>query len=123
MRLEPTPEQTAYQQRAGEFASSVVAPRAAEIDETGAFPRDIVAAAAKLGLMGVTIPAEWGGAGLDYVSYALAVEAVARASAVVAVIAAVNNSLVAEPIGRFGSDAQKQMWLRKLASGTTLGSF
>jgi butyryl-CoA dehydrogenase len=123
MRLEPTPEQTAFQQRAVEFASSVVAARAAEIDETGAFPRDIIAAAAKLGLMGVTIPAEWGGAGLDYVSYALAVEAVARASAVVAVIAAVHNSLVAEPIARFGSDAQKQMWLRKLASGTTLGSF
>jgi butyryl-CoA dehydrogenase len=123
MHLEPTPEQAGYQQRVADFASSVVAPRAAEIDETGAFPRDIVSAAARLGLMGVTIPVEAGGAGRDYVSYALAIEAVARASAVVAVIAAVNNSLVAEPIARFGSDSQKQMWLRKLAGGTSLGSF
>ena len=73
--------------------------------------------------MGVTIPVEWGGAGRDYVSYALAIEALARASAVVAVIAAVNNSLVAEPVAQFGSDAQKQTWLRRLASGTALGSF
>src|SRR5215212_11690867 len=123
MRLAPTPEQTAFQAQAIEFASAVVAPRAAEIDESGAFPRDIVAGAAKLGLMGVTIPVEAGGAGRDYVSYALAIEAVARASAVVAVIAAVNNSLVAEPIARFGSDSQKERWLRRLASGAALGSF
>src|SRR5215218_10836441 len=123
MRLEPSAEQAAFQGQAAEFASSVVAPRAAEIDETAAFPRDLVARAAKLGLMGVTIPAEWGGAGRDYVSYALAIEAVARASAVVAVIAAVNNSLVAEPIAQFGSDAQKDAWLRRLAGGSALGCF
>jgi len=123
MELQPTSEQAAYQQQVADFASSVVAPRAAEIDETGAFPRDMVAAAAALGLMGVTIPREWGGAGRDYVGYALAIEAVARASAVVAVIAAVNNSLVAEPIARFGSDSQKDTWLRRLASGTAVGSF
>ena len=73
--------------------------------------------------MGVTIASEWGGAGKDYVSYALAVEALANASAVVAVIASVNNSLVAEPIARFGSDAQKDTWLRRLASGEALGAF
>jgi butyryl-CoA dehydrogenase len=123
MQLEPTAEQNTYQLQVAGFASSVVAPRAAEIDETGAFPHDLVAAAARLGLMGVTIPVEWGGAGRDYVSYALAIEALARASSVVAVIAAVNNSLVAEPIAQFGSDAQKQAWLRNLASGTALGSF
>src|SRR6185436_10465721 len=105
------------------FASSVVAPRAAEIDETGVFPRDLVASAARLGLMGVTIPIEWGGAGRDYVSYALAIEALARASSVVAVIAAVNNSLVAEPLAQFGSDVQRERWLRPLASGEALGAF
>ena len=123
MQLEPTAEQNSYQLQVAGFASSVVAPRAAEIDETGLFPRDIVAAAAKFGLMGVTIPVEWGGAGRDYVSYALAIEALARASSAVAVIAAVNNSLVAEPVARFGSDAQKQTWLRQLANGSALGCF
>jgi butyryl-CoA dehydrogenase len=123
MELEPTAEQNSYQLQVAGFASSVVAPRAAEIDETGKFPRDIVAAAAKFGLMGVTIPIEWGGAGRDYVSYALAIEALARASSAVAVIAAVNNSLVAEPVARFGNDAQKQTWLRGLASGSALGCF
>jgi alkylation response protein AidB-like acyl-CoA dehydrogenase len=81
MELEPTAEQNSYQLQVAGFASSVVAPRAAEIDETGKFPRDIVAAAAKFGLMGVTIPIEWGGAGRDYVSYALAIEAGGRAPA------------------------------------------
>ncbi|HVL68486.1 MAG TPA: acyl-CoA dehydrogenase family protein, partial [Vicinamibacterales bacterium] len=65
----------------------------------------------------------FGGAGLDYVSYAVAIEELARASAVIAVIAAVNNSLVAEPIARFGSDAQKDRWLRRLASGEAIGAF
>src|SRR5215218_236576 len=114
MHLELTPEQAAFQKQVADFASAVVAPRAAEIDESGAFPGAVIAAAAKLGLMGVTIPADGGGGGRDYVSYALAVEGLARASAVVAVIAAVNNSLVAEPIARFGTDAQKQTWLPRL---------
>ena len=88
MILEFTPDQDAYRQRVETFAADRVAPRAAEIDETGAFPRDLIREAAALGLMGVTIPKEWGGAGLDYVSYALAIEALAGASAVIAVIAA-----------------------------------
>jgi butyryl-CoA dehydrogenase len=123
MRLEPTPEQLAFQQQVIEFAASAVAPHAPAIDESAAFPREVIAAAAKLGLLGVTIPAEQGGGGRDYVSYALAIEALAAASAVVAVIAAVNNSLVAEPLAQFGSDAQKDRWLRSLASGASLGAF
>jgi butyryl-CoA dehydrogenase len=123
MILELTDAQRAYQERIARFAEERVAPRAAEIDETGAFPRVLVREAAALGLMGVTIPAEWGGAGLDYVSYAIAIEAIAAASAVIAVIAAVNNSLVAEPVARFGSDSQKETWLRRLATGEALGAF
>jgi butyryl-CoA dehydrogenase len=123
MRLELNPAQLAFQQQVAAFAAAEVAPRAAAIDESGAFPRDVVAAAARLGMMGVTIPADEGGAGRDYVSYALGVEALARASAVVAVIAAVNNSLVAEPLAQFGSEAQKERWLRALASGAALGAF
>ena len=123
MRLEPTPEQLAFQQQVIAFAAAAVAPQAAAIDESGAFPREVITAAAKLGLLGVTIPAGQGGAGRDYVSYALAIEALAAASAVVAVIAAVNNSLVAEPLAAFGTDPQKDRWLQRLASGEALGAF
>jgi butyryl-CoA dehydrogenase len=105
------------------FARERVAPAAAGIDATGTFPRELIAEAAALGLLGVTISAEFGGAGRDSLSYALAVEAVALASATVAVILTVNNSLVADPIREFGTDAQKELWLSRLASGRALGSF
>ncbi len=123
MILDLTDDQKAFQAKIAQFATDRVAPHAAAIDEQGAFPRDLVREAASFGLMGMTVGAEWGGAGKDYISYALAVEALANASAVVAVIAAVNNSLVVEPIARFGSDSQKQTWLRRLASGQSLGAF
>jgi butyryl-CoA dehydrogenase len=123
MILDLTDEHKAFQRSIAGFASSQVAPRAAAVDASGEFPLDLVRAAATHGLMGVTIPTEWGGAGLDYPSYAIALEEVARASAVLAVIAAVNNSLVAEPIAAFGSDGQKQSWLRRLAGGEALGAF
>jgi butyryl-CoA dehydrogenase len=123
MNLELTDTQKAWQQRVNDFADEQVAPRAAAIDQDDEFPRELIAEASKLGLLGVNIPKEDGGAGLDYVSYALAMEALARASAVVAVILSVNNSLVAEPIAQFGSDAQKQAWLKRLASGEALGAF
>jgi butyryl-CoA dehydrogenase len=123
MRLELSDHQKAFQQKIAAFAASAVAPKAAGIDDSGAFPLDLVRAAAGMGLMGVTIPVEWGGAGLDYVSYAVGLEALAGASAVVAVIASVNNSLVAEPIAQFGSDTQKQAWLRRLATGEAIGAF
>jgi butyryl-CoA dehydrogenase len=123
MILDLTDEQKAFRERIQAFASETIAPRAAAIDEEGGFPVDLVKAAARLGLMGVTIPKADGGAGLDYVSYSLGLEEIARASAVVAVIASVNNSLVAEPIAQFGSEAQRQAWLRPLASGEKLGAF
>ena len=123
MILDLTDGQKAFQERVAQFAKERVAPQAASIDERGVFPRDLVREAAAMGLMGVTVSEAWDGAGKDYVSYALAVEALANASAVVAVIAAVNNSLVAEPLARFGTDSQKQTWLRRLASGQSLGAF
>lgn len=123
MHLELTDAQKQYQQQVAAFASERVAPTAADIDEQGTFPLALVRDAAKLGLMGVTIPEASGGAGRDYVSYAVAIEALARASAVLAVIAAVNNSLVAEPIAEFGTDAQKHTWLRRLATGAAIGAF
>ena len=123
MNLDLTEDQKSFQSIVARFATNRVAPQAAAIDATGAFPRDLVREAASHGLMGVTVGVEWGGSGKDHVSYALAVEALAGASAVVAVIAAVNNSLVAEPIARFGTDSQRQTWLRRLASGQSLGAF
>jgi alkylation response protein AidB-like acyl-CoA dehydrogenase len=123
MILDLTDEQKAFQKRIADFAARQVSSRAAAIDESGEFPTDLAKAAAKEGLMGVTIPKDWGGAGLDYPSYAIAIEELARASAVLAVIAAVNNSLVAEPLAAFGTEVQKQAWLKRLATGESLGAF
>lgn len=123
MFLEPRPEQLEFQHVAERFAREQVAPRASQIDATGEFPRELMREAGTLGVLGVTISREWGGAGHDYVAYTLALEALARASATVAVVAAVNNSLVAEPIAKFGTDEQKHAWLPRLASGASLGAF
>jgi butyryl-CoA dehydrogenase len=123
MRLDLTDDQKAFQKEIAEFAATKISPAAPVIDERGVFPREIVKEVAGRGLLGITIPPAWGGAGRDYISYALALEAIARASAVVSVIASVNNSLVAEPIEKFGTDAQKQTWLRRLVSGEAIGAF
>lgn len=123
MRLELTDAQRAFQQEVVAFAAAEVEPRAAAIDEHAEYPRALVASAAARGLMGATVSAAWGGAGRDYVSYALAIEAVAYASATLAVILAVNNSLVAETLQQFGTGAQKERWLRALATGGAIGAF
>jgi butyryl-CoA dehydrogenase len=123
MVLELTSEQQSFQSQAEQFAREVVAPRASAIDESGDFPLDVIKAAAARGLLGVTIPKAWGGLGRDYVSYALAIEAIARASATVAVSLSVTNSLVAELIAYAGKAAQKERWLRPLAAGTAIGAF
>jgi alkylation response protein AidB-like acyl-CoA dehydrogenase len=123
MILELTEAQASFQAEIARFAAERLTPAAAGIDADGHYPRALVAEMASRGLLGVTVSTEWGGGGRDYVSYALALEAVARASAVMSVIASVNNSLVAEPIAAFGSDAQKQTWLRRLATGESIGAF
>lgn len=123
MRVQPTERQQAFAARAQAFASDVVAPLAAAIDADDVFPRALMAQAGTLGLMGVTIPEAWGGAGQDDVGYVLALEAVARASATVAVIVSVNNSLVAETLLRHGTGAQRDLWLRRLARGDAIGAF
>jgi butyryl-CoA dehydrogenase len=123
MNLSLTAEQSSFEQQVASFAAERVAPRAAAIDESNEFPLDVIREAAALGLMGVTIAGADGGSGRDYVSYALALEQLAKASSAVAVIAAVNNSLVAEPLAQFGSPEQKQTWLRRLARGESIGAF
>ena len=123
MFLELTPDQRAFKASIDEFAAEIVAPRAALIDKTGEYPSDVMHAAASHGLLGVAIPKAWGGAGRDYVSYALAIESIAKASATVAVALSVTNSLVAEVIAHAGRDYQREQWLRKLATGEAIGAF
>ena len=123
MVLELSPEQLAFKQSVERFAREVVAPRAAAIDESGEFPLDVVRAAAGQGLLGATLPKAWGGAGLDFVRYVVAIEAIAAASATVAVSLVVHNSLVADLIAHAGRAPHKERWLRKLASGEAIGAF
>jgi alkylation response protein AidB-like acyl-CoA dehydrogenase len=123
MTFEFTQEQQSFRSDVERFARAAVAPRAAGIDETGEFPLDVLRAAAAVGLLGVTISREWGGAGRDYLSYALAIEAVARVSATVAASLVVTNSLVAELVAYAGRAAQRQRWLRALSSGAAIGAF
>jgi butyryl-CoA dehydrogenase len=123
MQLELTEEQKMVQQMARDFAVREVEPKARELDKEGRWPGELVARMAELGLMGVAIPEEHGGAGADNVSYALAMEEISRACASTGVIMSVNNSLVCDPIYKFGSDAQKKEFLAPLASGKKLGCF
>src|SRR5215475_9204482 len=123
MDFDFTAEQVAFKESVERFARDVVAPRAAAIDESSAFPADVLNAAAGLGLLGVTIPAAQGGAGRDYLSYVLAIEAIARASATVAVSLVVTNSLVAELVAHASSRPVHDWWLRRLARGEALGAF
>jgi butyryl-CoA dehydrogenase len=123
MDLDLTPAQGAFLERVERFARERVAPAAAAIDQSNLFPRELVSEAAHLGLLGVTMPEAVGGAGQDPVAYALAVETIARASATLAVILVVSNSLVVEPLARFGTEAQRETWLRALVTGRALGAF
>lgn len=123
MEFSRSVEQEAFLEPVRAFARDRVTPRAAEIDHSGTFPADLVREAAALGLTGVTLPTSAGGAGQSYATYAAMIELVSAASATLAVILSVNNSLVAEPLHEFGTDVQKDTWLRRLATGEVLGSF
>ena len=123
MDLSLTPEQTLIRDTARDLANKEIAPRAAAIDKEHKYPRDLIARLGEMGLMGVAVPEEWGGAGMDTISYALALEEICRACASTGVIMSVNNSLVCDPILRFGTEAQKRAWLPDLASGKKLGCF
>ena len=121
MRIELTPEQEAFRHTAADFAARSVHSLAGEIDAADRFPTDLVDEAARLGLLGATIPTTQGGAGRDTVSHALALEAVASASATVAMILAVQNT-TAEVVAHFGSEAQRSRWLKRLTSGRSVGA-
>ena len=105
------------------FARAKIRPKAKELDETGRFPTEIVKELAEMGLMGMMVPEEWGGVGMDAVSYAMAMEEIAAECASTAVIMSVNNSLVCAPLNTYGTEAQKKRFLTPLAKGEKLGCF
>jgi butyryl-CoA dehydrogenase len=123
MNLELSEEQRLLQQAVRDFAEEVVRPRAAVIDQTGEFPKDLFRQAGELGLAGVAVPAEHGGSGMDNVAYAIVIEEISRVCANLGVILSVNNSLVCDPIERYGNPDQKKKFLVPLAKGEKLGCF
>ncbi|MCE9576430.1 MAG: acyl-CoA dehydrogenase [Deltaproteobacteria bacterium] len=123
MEFQLTDDQAMVQKTARDFATLEVLPKAAEIDRDHRFPKELVARMAELGFLGIAVPEAYGGGGMDVVSYVIAMEEISRACASTGVIMSVNNSLVCDPINRFGTEAQKQEWLTPLAAGKKLGCF
>ena len=123
MRFELTDEQQMVQGLARDFAEQEVKPIAAECDREGRFPHATVKRMGELGLLGITVPEKLGGGGADALSYSLALEEVAVACASHAVVMSVNNSLVCDPLVKFGTPAQQERFLGPLASGRGLGCF
>jgi short-chain 2-methylacyl-CoA dehydrogenase len=121
--LDLTPEQELIRDTVRTFARHRVTPVAAELDVTGRFPYELVAELAELGLMGLPIPEQYGGAGGDTVSYAIAIEELTRVDSSVAITVAAHTSLGTMPILLFGSEEQKERWLPDLASGRRLAAF
>lgn len=118
-----TEEQIMVRDMARDFAANELLPIASMLDEEGKFPAEIIKKMGDLGLMGMAIPEEYGGAGLDAISYALAMEEIARGCAGTSVIMSVNNSLACDPIYKFGKEDQKRKYLVPLAKGEKLGCF
>ena len=123
MDLELTNEQRLLRDTVREFARAEVAPVAEELDREKRFPYEIVAKMGELGLMGIPFPEDYGGGGADTLSYALAVEELARVDSSVCITMAAHTSLGTMPIYLWGSDEQKVEWLPQLCSGTRLASF
>jgi short/branched chain acyl-CoA dehydrogenase len=123
MNYELSEEQELLRRTVRDFAVSRVAPVAAELDREQRFPYELVAEMAELGLMGIPIAEEYGGAGADTVSYAIAIEELTRIDSSVAITVAAHTSLGTMPIYLFGTEGQKQEWVPQLASGAKLAAF
>jgi len=123
MDLDLTEDQAMLQTAVRDFAEEVIRPRAAIIDQTGEFPKDLFYEAGKLGLAGVSVPPEHGGSGMDVVAYSIVIEEISRVCANMGVILSVNNSLVCDPIEKWANEDQKKRFLEPLARGEKLGCF
>ena len=118
-----TPEQELIRDSMRAFAQERLAPFAAEWDRNHTFPREALNELAELGALGMVVPEEWGGAGMDYMSLVLTLEEIAAGDGATSTIVSVQNSLPCGIINRFGNDAQKEAWLKPLARGEKLGCF
>jgi len=116
-------QQQMIRKMAREFAEKEIKPVASEFDESATFPTDIVKKLGELGFMGMMVPEEYGGAAMDCVSYAIAVEEISRADASVGVTMSVNNSLACQPLIDYGTEEQKKKYLPDLAQGKKLGAY
>jgi len=123
MNFDLTKDQKMLQEEVRKFADAFIAPEAAEIDQSREFPWKNIKKIAEMGLLGIIVPEQYGGAGFDYISLAIAIEELSRCCASTGVIVAVNNSLVTYPIVAFGNDTQKKKYLPPLCSGEKLGAF
>jgi butyryl-CoA dehydrogenase len=123
MNFDLSEEHDALRRTVREFVDRHVRPIAAQIDKEARYPQEIVKEMAELGLMGVEVPVEYGGSGLDTLAYVVVIEELSAACASTGVICSVNNSLVCDPLLKFGNEAQKERWLTPLASGAKLGCF
>jgi butyryl-CoA dehydrogenase len=123
MNFDLSPEQKLIQDTARDLAAREILPRAAEIDRKHEFPKKIFARLGELGLLGIMVPEKWGGGGGDALSYAVALEEIARACASTAVAMSVQSSLACAPILQEANDAQRARWLPDLAAGRKIGCF
>ena len=123
MRFDLTPEQKLLEQTVREFANAEVKPLAKELDETGQFPRKTFQKAAELGLTGIAVPEQYGGAGFDHISYAIVIEEISRVCACTGAILAGQNSLYCGPIHRYATEEQKKRLLEPFARGEKIGCF
>ena len=119
----PTEEQVMIRDMARAFAAEQITPFAAEWEDKAYFPSEVFKAMGKLGLMGMTVPEEWGGAGLDYVTYAMALEEIAYGDGAIAIVMSGHNSVGCMPILDYGTQAQKDRYLRRLTMGEILCAF
>jgi butyryl-CoA dehydrogenase len=123
MDMKLTEEQRQVRDLCREFSAKELQPNARRWDERHEFPKEAVRQLGEMGLMGVAVPAEWGGAGMDAVSYALAMEEISRGCAGTGVIMSAHNSLYCDPLLKFGTDGQRKEWLVPFARGEKLGCF
>ncbi|TMD52957.1 MAG: acyl-CoA dehydrogenase [Chloroflexi bacterium] len=123
MNSDPAAAHLELRQAVREFATAVIKPLAPRTDHEHRYPREALDAAAELDLMGILVPPEYGGAGLDHLAFAICIEEIATACASTAVLVDVHNSVASEPILLFGNEEQKRAWLPRLALGEFLGAF
>ncbi|ALG66754.1 acyl-CoA dehydrogenase family protein [Beggiatoa leptomitoformis] len=121
--MQLTQEQRMIREMAREFAQEQLAPYAAQWDKEHHFPKQAINEMGKLGFFGIIIPEEWGGVGADYVSFALAIEEIAAGDGACSTIISVVNSLACMPLLKYGTDAQKNRFLKPMARGELLGAF